>query len=92
MIINANVMDQKQHWTQHNLSGAVDHCSSLSVKVLGQIQQVLLKITSTLQTKVNRLFYQEYSGAATKHETVTLEATMQLCSNSTDALNVFYSS
>ncbi len=30
-----------------------DHCSSLSVKVLGQIQQVLLKITSTLQTKVN---------------------------------------
>ncbi len=52
MIINANVMDQKQHWTQHSLSGAVDHCSPLSVKVLGQIQQVLLKITSTLQAKV----------------------------------------
>ncbi len=64
----------------------------LCVKVLGQIQQALLKITSTLQTKVNRLFYQEYSGAAAKHETVTLEATMQLCSNPTDALNVFYSS
>ncbi len=43
MIINANVMDQKQHWTQHNLSGAVDHCSPLSVKVLGQIQQFYWK-------------------------------------------------
>ncbi len=41
MIINANVMDQKQHWIQHNLSGAVDHCSSLSVKV--QIQQFYWK-------------------------------------------------
>ncbi len=43
MIINANVMNQKQHWIQHNLSGAVDHCSSLSVKVLGQIQQFYWK-------------------------------------------------
>ncbi len=41
MIINANVMDQKQHWIQHILSGAVDHCSPLSVKV--QIQQFYWK-------------------------------------------------
>ncbi len=65
---------------------------SITIESTGPNPAILLKITSILQTKVNRLFYQEYSGAAAKHETVTHEATMQLCSNPTDALNVFYSS
>ncbi len=90
MIINANVMDQKQHWIQHNSQWCRGSLFPFECESTNPAS--LLKTTSILQTKVNRLFYQEYSGAVTKHETVTHEATMQLCSNPTDALNVFYSS